>query len=127
MTDIRHHEYGFVYAIQSLDLIKVGVARDIKARMEKMRLANPHGLELVFYRRVFAPYTFEKKMHELLADRAVGREWFRISLAEVRQAALTARLVSLKAKRLSDRPRKWKIGTPVTQAAFHINEINGLE
>lgn len=96
MVDILHNQVGFVYGIQSLDLIKVGVAIDLNRRLETFRLHNPHGCELVFYRKTVAPYTFEKKMHELLADRAMGREWFRVTLAELRQAAARAKSASLK-------------------------------
>lgn len=106
MTDnVLRREYGFVYGIQSLDLIKVGSAENIEKRLTVMRLYNPHGCELVFYRRTYAPLIFEKRMHELLADKAVGREWFRASLADVRQAALKARLDSIKAERSLRRKR----------------------
>lgn len=99
MVDLLNNEYGFVYAIKSLDLIKVGVAKNIERRMNAMRLDNPHGCELIFYRRTYAPYTFERRMHELLADKAAGREWFRVTLAEVRAASNTARLASIRAER----------------------------
>jgi hypothetical protein len=99
MVDLLNRAYGFVYAIKSLDLIKVGVAQNIENRMNTMRLNNPHGCELLFYRRTYAPYTFERRMHELLADKAVGREWFRVTLEEVRIASKTARLASIRAER----------------------------
>lgn len=101
MVDLLNQEYGFVYAIQSLHLVKIGVAKDIEKRLTAMRLHNPHGCELVFYRRTYAPYTFEKRMHELLADKAVGREWFSASLTEIRAAANTARLDCIRAERAS--------------------------
>jgi len=123
MIDVLHNEFGFVYGIKSLDLIKVGVVADIEKRMKIMRLHNPHGCELVFYRRTFAPYTFEKRMHELLADKAVGREWFRASLEDVRQASLTARLSSLKAQRALDRwHRRSRIDAPGTQATTETQQ-----
>ena len=99
MVDLLNNEYGYVYAIKSLDLINVVVAKNIDKRLNDMRALNPHGCELLFYRRTYAPYTFEKRMHELLADKAVGREWFRASLAEVRTASKTARLASIRAER----------------------------
>lgn len=83
---------GFVYGILSLGLIKVGVAQDIEKRMHVMRLDNPHELKLVFRRKSHSPYTLERQMHRLLADKAVGREWFRATIEEVRAAAYTARL-----------------------------------
>ena len=129
MVDLLNREYGFVYAIGSLGLIKVGVAKDIAKRMNAMRLDNPHGCELLFYRRTYAPYTFERRMHELLADKAVGREWFRASLADVRAASKTARLASIRAERAvraaERNPRKR--GRLVTQSNTNSNDINGLQ
>lgn len=128
MVDILLQEVGFVYGIQSLDLIKVGVAKDINARLETMRLHNPHGCKLVFYRKTFAPYSFEKRMHELLADKAVGREWFRVSMADLRQAAARAKSASL---RIQNRHEgSWivpsTIGTLADTAARRANKIKGL-
>ena len=99
MADFLNREYAFVYAIQSIDLIKVGVAKNIENRMEDMRLMNPHGCELIFHRRSYAPYTLERQMHRLLADKAIGREWFRASLADIRAAAYTARLETTRLER----------------------------
>jgi hypothetical protein len=105
MVDVLLHERRFVYGIQSLDLIKIGVTLDIQRRIEDMRLFNPHGCELVFHRRTYAPFLFERKMHELLADRAVGREWFRVTVAELRQAATKAKSLSVSAELALDRSR----------------------
>jgi hypothetical protein len=132
MVDLLNREYGYVYAIQSLDLIKVGVAKDIAKRMEAMRLMNPHGCELLFYRRTYAPYIFEKRMHELLADKAVGREWFRVTLAEVRAASKTARLASIRAQRALYRAsfnaavKRKKLAQCVKTYGTVSNEINAL-
>lgn len=128
MVDLLNNEYGYVYAIQSLDLIKVGVARDIAKRMNVMRLDNPHGCELLFYRRTYAPYTFEKRMHELLAAKAVGREWFRASLADVREASKTARLASIRAERaMRALERSPKVAHSKTHRTATINDISGLQ
>lgn len=103
MVDILVHEYRYVYGIKSLDLIKIGVAKDIEERLEAMRLLNPHGCELVFYRKTYAPFLFEKRMHELLADKAVGREWFRVTVAELRKAAAKAKSRSVSAEWAKER------------------------
>jgi hypothetical protein len=92
MVDVSIQRIGFVYGIKSIDLIKVGVAQDIEQRMHSMRLDNPHELKLVFRRKSRAPYTLERQMHRLLADKAVGREWFRCTVEDVRAAAYTAKL-----------------------------------
>ncbi len=115
------HEIGFVYGIKSLDLIKVGVARNIEKRMHRMRLENPHELELVFYRKVFAPYAFERRMHQILADKAVGREWFRVTLADLRLAATSARSASDKAMRVH---QKYWLTRDTTE--INTSDINAL-
>lgn len=125
MIDILHNQYGFVYGIQSLELIKVGVAMDIDKRLNTMRLHNPHGCELVFYRRTFAPYVFERRMHALLIDKAVGREWFRVTLADLRQAANKAKGASMKVEREWHRWGRLPtddFGTPVTHPLCEIEQ-----
>lgn len=81
---------GFVYGIQSLNLIKIGVAKNVAQRLDQIRAHNPHDPRLVFQRQTVAPYYYEGKMHELLSASAVGREWFRASLDEVKAAAKIA-------------------------------------
>lgn len=133
MVDLLNNGYGYVYAIKSLDLIKVGVAKDIAKRMNAMRLDNPHGCELLFYRRTYAPYTFERRMHELLADKTVGREWFRVTLEEVRTASKTARLASIRAERAvrasfkAAEARARKTGQVNDTAVVYNSNNNGLE
>jgi len=103
MVEYLQRPIGFVYGIQSFDLIKIGVAQDIEKRMNTMRLHNPHGIELVFWRKTYAPRRFEKRLHEILADKAVGREWFRVTLPELRQAAARAKSASVSAQQAFDR------------------------
>lgn len=78
---------GWVYGIQSLHLIKIGVANNIRVRLHAMRLHNPHPLKVVLRRRNENPYLIERLMHRILAPRALGREWFDISPEQARQAA----------------------------------------
>ena len=124
MVNVRIHGIRFVYGIKSLDLIKVGVAKNIEARLKDMRLLNPHGCELVFYRRVFAPFLFEKRMHELLADKAVGREWFRVTVEELRQAATKAKSKSLSAELAMERSAF--IRSRTARGESEVSNFNGL-
>jgi hypothetical protein len=78
----------YVYGIQSGQFIKIGVAVDIAKRLDTMRLSNPHPLAVVFKRKMKAAYFCEKKMHEVLRPKSLGREWFNVTVEEVRQAAL---------------------------------------
>jgi len=123
MAELLQNEYGYVYGIQSLDLIKVGVAKNLKKRLNDMRLHNPHGCKVVFHKRVYAPYSLEKRLHALLADKAIGREWFRISLAELRAAAAVAKAQYEQLARCSEIR---EIGTRVTHPKLSRSEINGL-
>jgi hypothetical protein len=77
----------YVYGIQSGQFIKIGVATNVAQRMKAMRLLNPHPLKIVLKRRLCAAFYCEKKMHEILAQKAVGREWFEVSVEEVLAAA----------------------------------------
>lgn len=129
-VNVQYEEISFVYGIQSLDLIKVGVAKDVNRRLETMRLLNPHGCELVFYRRTHAPYIFERSMHRLLADKAVGREWFRVTTAELRKAANIAKCDARKAINHVEGVRvRWikRNGHPNDAVYKDINNINDLQ
>jgi hypothetical protein len=81
---------AYVYGIKSGDLTKIGVAKDIAKRLDTIRGHNPHGCDLVWKRLTVAPFHFEKKMHELLAEHAIGREWFRVTLEQIKGAATLA-------------------------------------
>lgn len=52
-----------------------------------MRLLNPHPVKVVFKRRLCAAFYCERKMHEILKSKAIGREWFEASVEEVLAAA----------------------------------------
>lgn len=78
---------GWVYGIQSFQLIKIGVAHNIRVRLHAMKLHNPHPLKVVLRRRSENPYLIERLMHRILAPRALGREWFDISPEQAREAA----------------------------------------
>lgn len=78
---------SWIYGIQSGRFIKVGTTVDIKARMDTFRLHNPNRLRLILKRRVReAPYWIEARMHRILDDYAVGREWFSCKGIEVKEA-----------------------------------------
>lgn len=83
---------AILYGIQSGQMIKIGVARDLSRRLEQFRLHNPHELKVVIRRPVFERYIFqvEKRAHQLLAPYACGREWFGAPLPVIRSALKTA-------------------------------------
>lgn len=81
---------GWVYGIECKPYIKIGVAKNVAARLDTVRLHNPHPCAVVFKRKTVAPYHFEKKMHEILQHQAVGREWFSTTVEEMKAAAKAA-------------------------------------
>lgn len=78
----------YVYGIQSGQFIKVGVALDITRRLHTIRLSNPHPLKVVLRRKMRAAYYCERKMHEILKEKSIGREWFDATVEEVHAAAI---------------------------------------
>src|SRR6478609_9752339 len=76
----------WLYGIQSGDFIKIGVALNIRVRMEQFRGGNPHPIKAVLRRQHKEAYRLERYVHAHLKDKAVGREWFRITVAEARAA-----------------------------------------
>lgn len=77
----------YVYGIQSGEFIKIGVATNISQRLNAMRLLNPHPIKVILRRRLCAAFYCERKMHEILEPKAVGREWFKVTVDEVLAAA----------------------------------------
>jgi len=91
MEDLEHKPMyvpRYVYGIQSGQFIKIGVAISTERRMETMRLYNPHPFTLVFRRKTECAYHCERRMHEILSAKSIGREWFDVTLDEVKAAAV---------------------------------------
>jgi len=96
MYDARRYNYDYspnsparyVYGIQCGPFIKVGVAANVAARLRQMQLANPYPLTVVLKRKMKAAFYCERKMHEILAAKAVGREWFCVTPDEVSAAVI---------------------------------------
>lgn len=89
---------AWIYGIQSGLFIKIGIANDIRARLNIMNLYNPHPCKIVVRRRVTEARWVEMRMHEALKPYALGREWFAADVTLVR-SALTVILRQLAKKR----------------------------
>jgi hypothetical protein len=114
--DVDPFAQNFVYGIQSGQFIKIGVARDIAKRMTIMRLHNPHGCTLVFRRWTYCAYHCERTMHEVLAAKSIGREWFEVTVQEVRAASRVGISEANKLYReLRRKEREWATKTPVVR------------
>ena len=79
-----------VYGIQCGEFIKIGVATHIERRLKTMVLYNPMPLKIVLRRQPMESYWMEKRMHVLLAEHSVGREWFRITPEKAREVYAAA-------------------------------------
>lgn len=79
---------GYIYAIRSGDFVKIGKTHSPRARVEAIRLHNPHPLLLVAFRSVANRYlgTFERMMHVALQDFRHSGEWFKVDSALVIEA-----------------------------------------
>ena len=69
---------GNIYVLQSLDLVKVGFAKNLRKRISALQSANPYKLTLLCW---FAPATIghEKWLHKELKTFRSHREWFYFS------------------------------------------------
>jgi hypothetical protein len=92
MTSVEELNSGlaarWVYGIQCGQFIKVGVAKSIDKRLNDMRALNPHPLTVIFRRRMKAAFYCERKMHSVLREKSIGREWFEVSPEEVKAAGI---------------------------------------
>ena len=104
---------GWVYGIQSAPFIKIGVAHNIRVRLHAMRLHNPHPLTVVLRRRCENPYWIERRMHQILASHALGREWFDITPEQAR--ALPAEPGETPPGRVIERAPRTVVQAPVKE------------
>lgn len=105
-----------VYVIKSLDLIKVGIASDVPARLKAMTCDNPHGIEVIAAFGVphAVAHWAEMYCHEKLLPFHHFGEWFRIdarTAIEVVRAVCTLAAASRGASLLEAKPTegKWTV------------------
>lgn len=90
--------HPWVYAMQSVEFIKIGAANHVGTRRKQFQLGNPHELKVVLRHQIEEAYWVEKRLHKLLDHQAIGREWFKTTLPEIR-AALKVVLEELATRR----------------------------
>jgi hypothetical protein len=116
MPSLEDASERYVYAIKSGRFIKIGVALSIAKRVRDMRLLNPHEIVVVYRRKMRAAFHCEKKMHEVLRDKAVGREWFEASVEEVKAAATIGLAYAREVRSRTTKNYYYSV-TPVTHEA----------
>lgn len=105
MSDIRYDGAGWVYGLQSGAFIKIGYSLNLKERLYTLQLGNPHPVRFVTRRFVLSPAWLERRLHVLLEEHAVGREWFRISIEQAR-AAMKQGMRDMHASQTEERTRR---------------------
>ena len=68
-----------VYIVQSEEYIKVGVAKDVKKRIQGIQTGNQYKLKLIGTKESLNDYELESRIHTFLSNYRVIGEWFRIS------------------------------------------------
>lgn len=77
--------WGYVIASGNDDRpVKIGVSRDVAARIKALEAGNPHGLRAVSLHPISVAMSrqVERRLHLLFQRAALGREWFEISAEE---------------------------------------------
>lgn len=67
---------GYVYAMRSEDIVKIGWSRDPEKRLSKVNSDTPTAVQLVGY--IPATIAQEAELHRLLAPWRMSNEWYRL-------------------------------------------------
>jgi hypothetical protein len=67
---------GYVYAMRSEDIVKIGWSRDPEKRLSKVNSDTPTTVQLVGY--VAATIAQEAELHRLFAPWRMSNEWYRL-------------------------------------------------
>lgn len=76
----------YVYVLRcGSDHYKVGVAKDVKKRVQSLQTSNPNKIDIVSTRLVGEANKLEKIIHDFLSDHRLGggTEWFKLSSNQV--------------------------------------------
>lgn len=68
-----------VYLIKSGDYHKIGIAKNVKSRMDSLNAANPLSLELVASSKCKQARQVERYLHDKYAEQRVKLEWFKLN------------------------------------------------
>jgi hypothetical protein len=80
---------GYVYLVQAGDFIKVGIARDVKRRIDLMQVGCPFKIELIAAIPCADPRKIERALHDKLKPYHSRGEWYVALRSEV-DAAVAA-------------------------------------
>lgn len=76
----------WVYAIKCGEYIKIGIAKDVRRRLDEINLCNPYLATVVIQAEVAACLALkaERELHIHFMDHHHKREWFKLSAKDVR-------------------------------------------
>lgn len=72
---------GYVYLLSCDKYHKIGIAKDVEARVKSMQGHNPYLIEIVHSFRSNNPSRDEKLLHNMFRDRRTSGEWFLLNAA----------------------------------------------
>lgn len=74
---------GHVYLIECNGAYKIGIAKNLKARITSMQSGSPLPLTLVHSIKTKSMEVLETELHNRFASKRIDREWFRLGTADV--------------------------------------------
>ena len=76
----------FLYLVKEdfMGLVKIGVAKDMKARFSALNGSCPQSLEIIDYFEIEHPTWHEKELHQQYKAKCYSGEWFELSSDDVR-------------------------------------------
>lgn len=69
---------SYVYILECQGAYKIGIARDVRSRMQTLKTGNPFEIKFVYARLVFSARSLEAALHWWLLNRRIRGEWFMI-------------------------------------------------
>jgi len=123
------NDVSWLYGFQSGPYVKVGIARNLAARLNQMRLFNPFTVKIILRRRVLTRHArrIEICLHKLLWRHASGREWFfgvpSETLRKYAAASIQA-CAEIESEHIADYNEKSEAPPPVDWSIENIDEIH---
>ncbi len=90
---IKNYEKGkfYLYIVAETEEgpCKIGIAGHVASRIETLQLGNYRELKCFYSRKIGNAKSetqfIEKKIHNMMSDKLIRREWFAYTVAEIRQ------------------------------------------
>lgn len=95
----------FVYVVACGAFSKIGISRNVEARVKGFRDGNPYPCTIAIKRKVPASGAIyaERYLHEVFSDKRMHGEWFAVTADEIRPYVLNATKRANKAAKIRKR------------------------